>query len=145
MPLSLDGGALSPGAMFRVSVDGGETWSTQLFDAAETMDPETIFNNVLGHASATTITPGLGNDIYIVAQDFGVSGQDISVEFVNDGPNTPLSVNLDPDDPFNIVVHLGTDAQGQFTSTANDVAEVINNSPNPAISRMVQADLPVLP
>jgi flagellin-like hook-associated protein FlgL len=131
-PLSDTGGYISltggfdGAAQYRVSVDGGKTWSlSDQFTASELNVQPFIYNNKLGHASLTTKTTGLANDLFIVAQNLGTSGQDIAVEFVDDGPGTPLSVQVDPANPYTITVHLAN-AAGTVTSTAEDVMNAIN-------------------
>ena len=131
-PLSDTGGYFSltggfdGAAQFRVSVDGGKTWSlADQFTASELNVQPFIYNNKLGNASLTTKTGGLANDLFIVAQNLGTAGQDIAVEFVDDGAGTPLSVEVDPLDPYTITVHLANPA-GTVTSTAEDVMNAIN-------------------
>ncbi len=61
----------------------------------------------------------------IKAVDFGAGGNEISLEFVNEGPSRSLSVSVSGQ---HIRVVLATDASGVITSDLGDVIEAINRS-----------------
>ena len=61
----------------------------------------------------------------VTAVDFGAGGNEISLEFVNEGPSRSLSVSVSGQ---HIRVVLATDASGVVTSTLGDVIEAINRS-----------------
>ncbi|MEW6266672.1 MAG: flagellar hook-associated protein FlgL [Thermodesulfobacteriota bacterium] len=125
-------------ARFRVSQDGGLTWSEPgLFTARDFRGNNFIYNPQLGHASLTTHMLGYGNDLYFVAKNIGTGGNDVRIQFVDSAPGSALSVTLDPLH-WNITVHLANSA-GTITSTANDVVSAINN--DPLISNLMTASL----
>ena len=136
-------GGVDGTAMFRVSEDGGLTWSEpDSFIATEAKGQYPLWHNEqLGHATLTTEMPGLGNDLHIIANQLGTMGNDIQVEFNdNVGPNSALSVDvvLPPAGQYQIVVNLATSG-GVVTSTANDVMNAINA--HPLAGEMVIASL----
>ncbi len=61
----------------------------------------------------------------VKAVDFGAGGNEISLEFVNEGPSRSLSVSVSGQ---HIRVVLATDASGVITSDLGDVIEAINGS-----------------
>lgn len=137
---SLSGG-YDQTAQYRVSTDGGKTWSEQLFDVSESLDPDVFYNDKPGHASLSTNFIGAANDLFIVAKEFGNQGENIAIEFVaGAGPNTTADI-LDPvNDPNTITITLAPGA------TADDVLQAINdplvpNANTSTIQRMIHAEL----
>lgn len=121
-------------AMYRVSQDGGKTWSVpNAFTARDFRGEQRIYNTELGHSSYTTEFPGFGNDIFIVADTLGSFGNDIHVQFVTT-PGSAVSVDFDPpgtsasSNGWTLTVHLETSASlgGQVVTTANEVINAIN-------------------
>ncbi|MEW5724306.1 MAG: flagellar hook-associated protein FlgL [Thermodesulfobacteriota bacterium] len=134
---SLSGG-YDTAAMFRVSQDGGQTWSVQnAFTALDFKGADLYYNPQLGHANYTTNFRGYGNDLYFVADQMGSWGNDIHLQFLTDKPaGSALSVDFDPPgssaNPSNnwvITVHLETSASlgGAVVSTAYQVMSAINH------------------
>ena len=70
----------------------------------------------------------------ITAQNKGISGNNISLEFQNNGANQSLSVNVTGN---KIVVQLATDATGAVTSSRDSVAALLNG--NASSSSLVSA------
>ncbi len=81
------------------------------------------------YASLSTSFKHSSNDVTFTAKNAGADGEHIAVEFVNAGANQNLSVNVfrDVDGTRRISVNLATDANGNITSTALDVKELINS------------------
>ena len=128
-------GGVTGAAQYRVSEDGGLTWGTQLFTASELITQPLIYNDTRGHAYLTTNFVGLGNDIQLVAREYGTFGQDISFEILDDGTGLSVNTSEPPDnDPFKITVHLAAGG-----NTAAQVVAAINA--DPVISQMVNASL----
>lgn len=115
-------------ARYRVSQDGGLTWSVHdAFTADDLRNNDLIYNTELGHASLTTNMPGFGNDLYFTAKHLGSYGNDIRVQFVDDQPaGSAMSVEVGPN-PWNITVHLETSASTGIVTTAFDIMSAINN------------------
>ena len=143
---SLTGGYDSA-ALYRVSEDGGLTWSNpNLFTATSSRGDNQVYNPQIGFSNLATDFYGMGNDLYFNSKHFGSVGDDIQIRFVDDGPGTPLSVNVDPPDDgaapptqWMVTVHLETSAGGDVLSTANDVMSAINN--HASASTLVNASL----
>lgn len=73
-------------------------------------------------ATLTTALAGLNNDLIYTARTPGVSGNEITVTYVVAGVSTPLSVSVSG---TAITVNVATDAGGNPTSTAAQVAAAI--------------------
>jgi hypothetical protein len=96
------------------------------------------FEGDLGDFTFTiqNVTSGPINTVVLTSKAWGHEGGDqVSAEFKNPGvANSPLGVVVTGTD---ILVNLGTDANGALNSTAADVIAAINNSP--AASALVTA------
>jgi len=82
------------------------------------------------------------NDILFTAAKAGAAGENIAVEYVNNGPNQPLgvSVTIDPESGAQIIsVSLATDADGKVTTNARDIVTLING--DPATKDLVSAQI----
>ena len=69
------------------------------------------------------------NDLLFTANKTGAAGENIAIEYVNNGPNQPLgvSVSIDPESGAQIIsVSLATDADGKVTTVARDIKDLIN-------------------
>ena len=135
---SLDFGYDGP-ATYRVSQDGGQTWSvSQAFYPDDLRNNDLVWNTELGHSSLTTHMTGYGNDLYFVADNLGNFANDIRVSFVDDqSPGQPVSVEVGPAN-WDITVHLETSSVGILT-TANDIVSAINN--HASASNLITAGL----
>ncbi|MDR2386868.1 MAG: hypothetical protein LBE80_04695 [Deltaproteobacteria bacterium] len=127
-------------ALVRVSQDGGLTWGPPTaFTPSEFQTGGLYYNSQLGHASLTTNLPGGANDIVLTANYLGTWGDDLRLEYKapQSHPST-ASVTVGPQ-PWNICVNLATNAQGQITTTADDIVNMINN--HREASQLVTASL----
>lgn len=73
-------------------------------------------------ATLTTALAGINNDLIYTARTPGVSGNEITVTYIVAGISTPLSVTVSA---TAITVNVATDASGNPTSTAAQVAAAI--------------------
>lgn len=73
----------------------------------------------------TDLYPSDERNIVYKARTPGIAGNSITVTYVNDGPDTPLSVSILG---TAITVHLETNPYGVVVSTADDVITEINQS-----------------
>lgn len=73
-------------------------------------------------ATLTTALTGANNDLIFTAVAGGTAGNDITVEYVVDGTETPLTVDVTDKA---IVVNVETDDADAAVSTAEDVREAI--------------------
>ncbi|MDR3134965.1 MAG: hypothetical protein LBU69_02590, partial [Deltaproteobacteria bacterium] len=128
-------------AMVRVSQDGGLTWGPPLaFNPSEFQTGGLYYNSQLGHASLTTNLPGGANDIVLTANHMGTWGDDVRLEYKPpQGPYpSTASISVGPQS-WNICVTLGANANGQITTTADEVVSLVNN--HPQASQLVTASL----
>lgn len=128
-------------AKYRVSQDGGLTWSVpNAFLANDIRGNNLIYNPQLGHSTLTTKMAGLGNDLHFVANRLGPWGNDISIQFVNDqSAGSALNITMDPAH-WQITVHLAcSGANRTIITTANDIVSAVNN--DPVISNMFTTEL----
>ena len=127
-------------ATFRVSQDGGLTWSVHdAFTADDLKNFGLIYNTELGHANTTTHMDGVANDLYFVAKEMGSYGNDIRVQLVADqSSGSAISVEIGPH-YWNITVHLQSTTSDGIVSTAEDVMNAINN--HTSASQLVTASL----
>jgi flagellin-like hook-associated protein FlgL len=126
-PFQLSEGYDRP-AMVRVSQDGGLTWGPPTaYNPSEFLTGGLYYNSQLGHASLTTNLPGRANDVVFTANHMGTWGDDLRVEYVKPAqPGTAASVSVGPQ-LWNICVTLGTNADGEIITTADDVVSLVNN------------------
>lgn len=127
-------------ALFRVSQDGGKTWGPPTsFAASEYETGEKFYNSTLGHASLTSDFSTKGANLVFTAEHQGTWGNDVRVEYAQPRPpQTEPSLTIGSN-PWDIKVNLGTDAEGNITTTAEDIMELINNDPQ--VSQFIGADL----
>jgi flagellar hook-associated protein FlgK len=92
------------------------------------------------YAQLTTTFKHTNNDVIFTAYQKGEAGENLAVEFANNGPNQPLTVVVLDEETGQIVtdpskipnhrlvvsVRLATDQNGQVTSTAGDVVAAVN-------------------
>jgi flagellar hook-associated protein FlgK len=95
----------------------------------------------LEYAQLTTTFKHTDNDIIFSSIAKGEAGENLAVEFVNNGANQPLRVyvmdaetghivtdpNQVPDHKLTLSVQLATDANGQVITTAGDVVAAVNS------------------
>ncbi|MDR0620341.1 MAG: hypothetical protein LBJ61_00440, partial [Deltaproteobacteria bacterium] len=129
-------------AMVRVSQDGGLTWGPPMaFNPSEFQTGGLYYNSQLGHASLTTNLPGAANDIVLTANYMGTWGDDLRLEYKTPtGPpyQSDPTITVGPEN-WNICVTLGANANGQITTTADDIVNLINN--HPQASQLATASL----
>ncbi len=122
-PASSLSGGVDGGALFRVSVDGGLTWGVvDAFPASDSLTPDIIYNNQLGHATLSTNFPNTDQNIQFTAGRLGTSGNDVAVEYVFNGGGTLVSQDLATNTVTVDIPLAGTTAQA--------VVDFINNPIN---------------
>lgn len=82
-------------------------------------------------ASLTTALTGTNNDLVFTAVQPGADGNQISVQYVNAGGTTPLSVDFQrtANGPVRKVIVTLATTTGTITSTAAQVAAAVNGHP----------------
>lgn len=80
-------------------------------------------------ATLTTALTGTNNDLTFTAVQPGVSGNSITIQYVNAGGTTPLSVDFQRalNGPARAVVVTLATTTGTITSTAAAIRDAINN------------------
>ncbi|GAB4263586.1 MAG: flagellar hook protein FlgE [Deferrisomatales bacterium] len=105
-------------------VTGAKTGVIGTFDLGDTVDDPTLGAFAVNGGTPNPAilyldTNGNGEALKIKAKEYGAGGNNINVEFVNNGVNQTLSVTVVGD---KITVSLATDSQGTVTSTEAQVA-----------------------
>ncbi|MDR0882475.1 MAG: flagellar hook-associated protein FlgK, partial [Candidatus Adiutrix sp.] len=109
---------------------------------ANTMEQGHHLSYGSSHATLTTTLKHTDNDVIFTAVEAGAQGERLSVEYVNNGAGQALDVQVynEIDGTKRISISLATDAQGNVTTTAGDIVELITRSP--ATRDLIEAETP---
>lgn len=94
------------------------------------------------YAGLTTTLKHTDNDLIFTAVNSGAAGEKIAIEYLNDGPNQELGLNIytDIDGTKRISITLATDSEGKATTKASDILSLIKGDIN--ASALVEVKTP---